>query len=180
MLAFTHQSTLEARREIDRECGHRRLTGFVVRCLDIRCLDIHCSGNLLYLARIAVDFPHTGQKLRGRLTKDGSAVSTIEASHQAQSAIRTAHQVPRNPNAVGIAEASRTMMRGKLFWRDDKFFQRYGLGGTRLVTVKHINSERTLDFDRVVFLIPIEVESSAKPSDCWLGWLVENCVGPNR
>lgn len=119
--------------------------------------------------RICVD---SGQEHPGRFRHRRAASSSVEPSNQAKGFRFSAHSVPRNPDAVGIAQARFAVMPFQLIRRKHKFLQWCDHFRRLWVAVKRVDHELSVDLDRIGFALFVEVNPSTKAPHSGLARLV--------
>ncbi len=114
------------------------------------------------------------------LADDSSTFAAVKACHENEVAAWSTDLIPRDPDAIRVAETRLAVMLSKLICGHDEFFQRGGMVGMLRFAVEHIDRDTAIHFDRFCLALFVEVKPSAESSDAGLSRLVQDGVSPDR
>lgn len=107
---------------------------------------------------------------------DGAGAGGCEADDEADFAGRTADFIPREPKAIGMAEAGFAVVRGEIRSGEDEFL--FGMGFGAVGIVEGIDDDISIDNDGGTTVSIMEHESSAETTNATPAGLFENGVRP--
>lgn len=117
--------------------------------------------------------------MAGLFANDHRAVDRLEANNQADLLLRIAHVVPRQPNAVRVAQARLAIAIAELLRREHEFPIRPNFVGIAAIFNERIDDQRAFDLDRVFALAVVEHQSAAETAPRRDSGLIEHRVGPH-
>lgn len=115
-----------------------------------------------------------------RLADDHSSLGFgLEADDQADFLVASAHLIPRQPHAIGMADLRLAVVGGQLLGSEDVLAVGFGVAGVPIRFVKRVDHDHPINFDRLLILGLIEHEPSAETAHRRLVGLIQDGVGPD-
>lgn len=123
---------------------------------------------------------HSGQVLGRLLSDDSSSFAAVKACHENEVTAWPTDLVPRDPDAIRVAQTRLAVMLGQLVRGNDEFFQGGSLIGTLRFAIEDVNGDTSIHCNRFCLALFVEVQSAAESSHARLTGLVQDGVSPDR
>lgn len=121
-----------------------------------------------------------GEHFVALLGDDHPAFARLEAGDQAELAFRPAHLIPRQPEAIGMAELRLAVVLGQLLGEIDELLFRRAVAAVGIGFVEGEHGQGAVDLHRgAAVLTRIEHHPAAEPAHAGQARLREDVVGPD-
>jgi hypothetical protein len=119
------------------------------------------------------------QEVFRHLADDWRPLGREEADDQADLLLFSSQFIPRDPHAVGMADARHAVVFGEEFLGEDELAIRPGIAGVAARLIEGIDHQRAVDFDRLIVLSAVEQQPTAEPALRRTVRVVQYRVGPD-